>query len=167
MEKRIVAQLNHEGFFLYPAEAHGDGMPGGAIEQFPPGKWRDDKFEPEPLPEHNRWHWNGKEYEQAPDYRGQLVYRPDGSTYYPENWGPLPEGDSLEAPPPTPEEIDAEARAFVLGELAALDAEFLTPRTLAGLATGDEYAKERFRRHEEQAEVWRVRLSAIPVAETA
>lgn len=36
-------------------------------------------------------------------------------------------------------------------KLAALDAEYLTPRVLAGLATGDAYALERWQEHEAQA----------------
>lgn len=167
MDKKIVAQLSHEGFFLYPVETYGDGMPGNAMETFPPGRWKDGQFEPEPLPIHHRWRHDGEEYEAAEDYRGQLVFREDRSSYYPEEYGPLPKGDTLDAPPPTPEQIDAEARAYVIGQLAALDHEYLTPRTLAGLATGDEYAQEQYRLHDEQAEVWRERLSAIPVTETA
>jgi hypothetical protein len=72
------------------------------------------------------------------------------------------------APPePTPEEQDAEARAYVLGQLGALDAEYLTPRTLAGIAAGEEYALESYRLHEEKAEIWRCRLEAIPEAKAA
>ena len=164
---KSVAQLNFEGFFLYPAPAYGDGMPGGAIESFPPGHWEDDTFILDELPEHQRWRHNGQDYESAPDYRGQQVYRPDGTTYYPDAWGPLPEGDSITPPPPTPEAIAVEARQYVMGELAALDAEYYTPRTLAGLAIGDEYAVEAHRIHEEKAELWRERLAAIPGTEAA
>ena len=151
--ERKVAQLNNDGFFLYETSARGRGMPSHTREDFPPDK---------ALLEHQRWRWNGKKYEATFDYRGQTVYRPDGSTYYPTTWGPLPEGDSLTPPPPSEEQIATEARAYVLGELAALDAEYLTPRTMAGLAVGDEYALEAYRIHEEKAEPWRERLAAIP-----
>ena len=103
MDNRTVAQLNHEGFFLYAASAYGDGMPGGAREEFPPDAL---------LPEHHRWRWTGKKYEATPDYRGTLVYRQDGTTYHPETWGPLPDGDSITPPPPAPPTLEEEkARA--------------------------------------------------------
>ena len=97
MKKRILAQLNHATcgcFFLGLIDVYGDGTPGGAIEHLPPD---------EPLiSEHHRWRWTGTAYEQTPDYRGKQVYRPDGTTYYPDTWGPLSAGDSLDPPPPPP-----------------------------------------------------------------
>lgn len=42
--------------------------------------------------------------------------------------------------------------------LNQLDAEYLTPRVLAGLATGDEYARQRWQEHEAQAAPLRERL---------
>ncbi|SBV95494.1 membrane hypothetical protein [uncultured delta proteobacterium] len=78
--------------------------------------------------------------------------------------GPLPK-DFTEYPNPTEGEINAEARAYVLGQLAALDAEYLTARVLAGLAVGDAFAREQYNIHEEEAAVWRERLAAIPPAE--
>jgi len=95
MQMRTVAQLNHEGFFLYAVEAYGDGMPGNTIAEFPPEG---------ALPEHHRWQWDGTQYIVVADYRGKTVYRVDGSTYHPTTFGPLPDGDSLDPPPPSPEE---------------------------------------------------------------
>lgn len=45
--------------------------------------------------------------------------------------------------------------------LADLDAEYLTPRVLGGLATGDEYALARWREHEERAQAYRQRLAEL------
>ncbi len=84
--ERIVAQLNHEGFFLCPAKAYSPLMPNNAIAEFPPSG---------DLAEHHRWRWNGASYDVVADYRGTQVFRPDGTSYYPESFGPLPEGDSL------------------------------------------------------------------------
>jgi hypothetical protein len=100
--ERTVAQLDHEGFFVGTSKAYGRGLPGNAREEFPPEG---------DLPEHHRWRWVGKAYEATPDYRGQTVYKPDGTTYHPATWGPLPDGDSLDPPPPSPEEALAEAIA--------------------------------------------------------
>lgn len=46
-------------------------------------------------------------------------------------------------------------------ELARLDAEYLTPRTLAGLSTGDEEALARWNEHEEKAVPLRARLAEL------
>ena len=122
MDKQKVAQLNHEGFFLYGVTVFGEIMPGRSIAIFPPGKWKDDDFVPDTLPDHYRWGFNGTAYESVPDFRGQLVYRPDSTTYYPETWGALPKGDSLTPPPPPPPTLE-EARA---AKLLAIDAETST-----------------------------------------
>ena len=45
--------------------------------------------------------------------------------------------------------------------LAALDARYLTPRVLAGLATGDAYAVGRWEAHEAEAEPLREKLAAL------
>ena len=57
----------------------------------------------------------------------------------------------------TPDDRAAEIRA----ELNALDEEYLTPRVLAGLATGDEYALGRLAAHEERAVPLRAALAEI------
>ena len=49
-------------------------------------------------------------------------------------------------------------------ELAALDAEWLTPRTLAGLSRGDAEAQERWLAHEAKAEPLRARLAELLAA---
>lgn len=46
-------------------------------------------------------------------------------------------------------------------ELARLDAEYLTPRTLAGLATGDSYAMTKWQEHEQKAIPLRQRLEEL------
>ncbi|MDE5831742.1 MAG: hypothetical protein K2H64_01940 [Desulfovibrio sp.] len=46
-------------------------------------------------------------------------------------------------------------------ELKRLDEEYLTPRTLADLACGDEYAKALWRKHERLAEPLRKRLEEL------
>ena len=45
--------------------------------------------------------------------------------------------------------------------LAALDARYLTPRVLAGLATGDAYAAGRWEAHEAEAEPLREKLATL------
>lgn len=107
--------------------------------------------------------WTGEAWEQVENHKGKEGYigtRPHTIKEY----GPLPE-DFTDSPNPNAEEIAVEAKAYVLGNLAALDSEYLTPRTLAGLVTGDEYALEAYRIHEEKAEPWRDRLAAIPTSE--
>lgn len=46
-------------------------------------------------------------------------------------------------------------------ELEKLDAEYLTPRTLAGLAVQDAYALEKWREHEEKAAPLRERINEL------
>ena len=46
-------------------------------------------------------------------------------------------------------------------QLAALDAQYLTPRVLAGLATGDEYAAEQWAAHEAEAAPLRENLAEL------
>ena len=107
---RKVAQLNHEGFYLGPTEAYGKGLPGNAREEFPPGQ---------ELPENHKWRWDGEKYVITPDYRGVTVYLPDGSTYHPSAWGPLPDDHTLTAPPPPPPTPEEEMKKAI----AAIDAE--------------------------------------------
>lgn len=64
-------------------------------------------------------------------------------------------------PEKSAEELAQEAQAKIKGRLAALDAKYLTPRTLAGLAVGDEYALEQWRAHEAEAEPFRIQLAAL------
>ena len=93
--------------------------------------------------------------------------------------GETPQGDVIDlvsADGQSDEEYLAKTLAFYdypLGELAAispkgikeelarLDAVYLTPRVLAGLATGDEYAAGRWREHEEKADPLRKRLEEL------
>ena len=123
--------------------------------------------EPEFIPGfHPRWPVNDPDataWIQVEDHRGKEGYI--GSTPHTiKELGPLPAGWSV-FPEYSESEDDAAARVYVLGQLAALDAKYLTPRTIAGLATGDPYALEQYRLHEEEAEPWRARLAAIPVPE--
>lgn len=46
-------------------------------------------------------------------------------------------------------------------KLQALDAEYLTPRVLAGIATSDAYALEQWASHEALARPWREKLAAL------
>ncbi len=55
----------------------------------------------------------------------------------------------------------------VLEQLAELDARYLTPRVLAGLATGDAYAAGRWEAHEAEAEPLREKLAALRPATPA
>ena len=49
----------------------------------------------------------------------------------------------------------------IKGELARLDAEWLTPRTLAGLSTGDSEAVSRWQEHERLAAPLRAKLAEL------
>ncbi|MFR4119009.1 MAG: hypothetical protein ACLT2T_09330 [Bilophila wadsworthia] len=80
---------------------------------------------------------------------------------YTEELGPLPTEALLAKPEKSAEELAQEAQAKIKGRLAALDAKYLTPRTLAGLAVGDEYALEQWRAHEAEAEPFRIQLAAL------
>lgn len=53
------------------------------------------------------------------------------------------------------------SRKGIHEELARLDAEYLTPRTLAGLGTGDAEALARWNEHEERAIPLRERLAEL------
>ena len=126
--RRIVAQLNHEWFFIGAAMIYGEGMPSNCITTFPPERV---------LPDHFHWQWDGTKYVSVPDYRGNQVYRPDGSTYYPTSYGPLPAGHSLDPPlppPPTPEELAALRLGKINARLAEIDA--ARSRPLADLTLG-------------------------------
>ena len=80
---------------------------------------------------------------------------------YTEELGPRPTEALLAKPEKSAEELAQEAQAKIKGRLAALDAKYLTPRTLAGLAVGDEYALEQWRAHEAEAEPFRIQLAAL------
>ena len=58
-------------------------------------------------------------------------------------------------------ELAALSAKGIREELARLDAEYLTPRVLAGLATGDAYAGERWLEHERKAAPLRARLAEM------
>ena len=49
-------------------------------------------------------------------------------------------------------------------QLADLDKRYLLPRTLAGLATGDDYAVEQWEKHESEALPLRQKLAALEAA---
>ena len=144
-------QLDSDGFLIMETTAPGGFLPAGAIFS---------EKEPE-LVEGFHPCWNGKKFVQKESRKGKKGYL-DGKPHIIQKHGPLPKGFSTEPPYPTDAEVDAEARAYVMGELAANDAAYLTPRVLAGLALGDKYALEQYRKHEEEAESWRIRLAAIP-----
>ena len=105
--------------------------------------------------------WTGDAWETVEDHRqhmdergrkeGGTPYWLPGDTWrseprYTEELGPLPTEALLAKPEKSAEELEQEAQAKIKGRLAALDAKYLTPRTLAGLAVGDEYALEQWRR---------------------
>jgi hypothetical protein len=95
-----------------------------------------------------------------------VFYSPGGN---PEVWAERPNGylsqdewDAQHPPavddsPPTPV---AEAASIKMA-LAGLDFQYLTPRTLAGAATGDSFALAQLARHEEEAAPLRARLAAL------
>ena len=120
--------------------------------------------------------WTGDAWEAVEDHRqhmdergrkeGGTPYWLPGDTWrseprYTEELGPLPTEALLAKPEKSAEELAQEAQAKIKGRLAALDAKYLTPRTLAGLAVGDEYALEQWRAHEAEAETFRIQLAAL------
>lgn len=120
--------------------------------------------------------WTGDAWEAVEDHRqhmdergrkeGGTPYWLPGDTWrseprYTEELGPLPTDALLAKPEKSAEELAQEAQAKIKGRLAALDAKYLTPRTLAGLAVGDEYALEQWRAHEAEAEPFRIQLAAL------
>lgn len=115
----FVAQLNKDGFFVGPVSDHGGPMPHGCIAEFPPNTPR--------LADYHHWRWDGKKYVQTPDYRGCDVYAPDGAVYQPAAWGPLPEGHSLTAPPPSEEQKRRERVTAIDVRLAAIDRASIRP----------------------------------------
>ena len=107
--------------------------------------------------------WTGDAWEAVEDHRQHMDERgrKEGGTPY---WLPgdtLPTEALLAKPEKSAEELAQEAQAKIKGRLAALDAKYLTPRTLAGLAVGDEYALEQWRAHEAEAEPFRIQLAAL------
>mgnify|MGYP000009547400 FL=1 len=58
-------------------------------------------------------------------------------------------------------ELSKKDEQGILDALAALDAKYLTPRVLAGLATGDQYAAGQWAEHETEAGPLREKLAAL------
>ncbi len=93
-------------------------------------------------------------------------YSPEGN---PEVWAKKPAGYSTPeewaaahpAPEPAPGASLAAELAAVDDDLARLDAEYLTPRVLANLAQGDEFARAEYKRHEALAEPLRRRRAEL------
>lgn len=90
--------------------------------------------------------WTGDAWEAVEDHRqhmdergrkeGGTPYWLPGDTWrseprYTEELGPLPTEALLAKPEKSAEELAQEAQAKIKGRLAALDAKYLTPRTLA------------------------------------
>ena len=61
----------------------------------------------------------------------------------------------------TPETIKQDKIDALKKELDALDAKYLTPRVLAGLATGDAYAQSQWTQHEAEASPIRTQISEL------
>ena len=69
------------------------------------------------LPEHHRWRLVQRAWVATPDHRGREGFMPDGTPHKVGEWGPLPDGWTVEKPiiPPTLEE----ARTAKLAEINA------------------------------------------------
>jgi hypothetical protein len=108
--------------------------------------------------------WGGEAWTQVEDHRGRMIYGPDGAEQKVTELGPVPDGWSPEPPamPGPSEEQEQESQImFLKGQLAALDHRYLTPRVLAGLAKGDEYAEAQWAEHEELAGPIREQIKAL------
>lgn len=107
--------------------------------------------------------WDGRQWIKAEDHRGLSGWL-NGQKYTVEALGPLPGGFSETPPPPDPEAIRQTRLAEIEKELARLDAEFFTPRVMANLALGDEYALAQYEKHEAEADpLRRERAELMPI----
>ena len=79
----------------------------------------------------------------VPDHRPTGAFSPDGQWHRVDFPGELPEGWTVDPPPPSPEDVLKAEIAELQARLDALDAEYLKPYTLANLALGDPEALER------------------------
>ena len=144
-------QLDPDGYLVGETLAPGGYLPSGAVLS---------KTEPVLTKGKHPW-WDGKKFIQKESHVGETGYL-DGKPYIIRKHGERPKGFTTVPPYPEDADIDADARAYVLHNLAMIDAKYLTQRTLAGLAIGDEYALEQYQKHEEEAAPWRDRLATIP-----
>jgi hypothetical protein len=97
-----------------------------------------------------------------------VFFSPGGN---PEIWDEKPEGyftpsEWWTAHPPVIPEPDPEAErlariAEIDAELGRLDAKYLTFRVLAGIALADQYALDRYEKHEAEAEPLRLERAAL------
>jgi hypothetical protein len=117
---------------------------------------------PEIVPGH-RPVWNETAWIQTEDFRKFRIYKDGEESRVITELGPIPAGWSLEPPPRVPEPEDAAADELLRlkDALYSLDARYLTPRVLAGLALGDEYALAQWEAHEAQAAPLREQMSAL------
>jgi hypothetical protein len=94
---------------------------------------------------------------------------PEGN---PEVWDAKPEGyftseewtaehPPVEPPPPTEEELKEMRISEIKQQLASLDSQYLTPRVLAGLHSGDEYALASVATHKSLAAPLREKLATL------
>jgi hypothetical protein len=92
-------------------------------------------------------------------------FSPSGN---PELWEDKPDGYLTSEeyiatlPPPvfTPPTVE-ELIGSVLAQLAYLDVKYLTPRVLAGLASGDSFAQGQWEKHEEECAPLRTQLASL------
>ena len=66
-----------------------------------------------------------------------------------------------EEPQKSESELKAEQITSLKYKLDALDTKYITPRVLAGLATGDSYAKTQWTQHETEAAPIRTQISEL------
>ena len=85
-------------------------------------------------------HWNGAQWEQVEDHKGESGYV-DGQPYAIKEYGPYPEGWSGTPPPPTPEEQqEAMKKAFTDAIQMHLDG-FAQTRLYDGVDSMSKYVK--------------------------
>jgi hypothetical protein len=70
--------------------------------------------------------WNGSGWELMEDHRGEKGWL-SGQEFEIKDLGPLPEGWSWEQPPPSPEELKAQALARLQGLLVHIDSASIRP----------------------------------------
>ena len=84
----------------------------------------------------------GDVWEHIEDHRDKAGFV-EGQPHTVRDLGPLPAGWSDTAPEPTPEQQTAQRRAYIQGELAAIDMQSVRPlrAKLAGAATAEDEAR--------------------------
>ena len=144
----LVYQHNSDGYYLYPFEFPGGPLPANCVMEEPT------------LVDGLIPRWNGDKWEQVEDHKGEQGYL-DGEPFTVNEYGPLPEGFSLEPLPPSPEEQKQSRVTEIKSRLAEIDLESVRPlrAKVHGTATQEDDAK--LTALETEAEALRAELAGL------